>query len=39
VEQARAEVIAAAFDQAEARDLAHRRPWVVVVDGPSTSSA
>jgi hypothetical protein len=28
-----AEVIAAAFGQAEARDLAHRRTWVVLVDG------
>lgn len=28
-----AEVIAAAFDQAEARDPAHRRTWVVLVDG------
>ena len=28
-----AEVIAAAFGQAEARDPARRRPWVVLVDG------
>jgi hypothetical protein len=28
-----AEVIAAAFDEAEARDPAHRRTWVVLVDG------
>ena len=28
-----AEVIAAAFDQAEARDLDCRRRWVVLVDG------
>jgi hypothetical protein len=28
-----AEVIAAAFDQAEARDPAHLRTWVVLVDG------
>jgi hypothetical protein len=28
-----AEVIAAAFDQAEARDPQHRRTWVVLVDG------
>jgi hypothetical protein len=33
VEQDPAEVIATAFDQAEARDPAHRRPWVVLVDG------
>jgi hypothetical protein len=33
VEHDPAEVIAAAFDQAEARDLAHRRTWVVLVDG------
>lgn len=26
-------VIATAFDQAEARDAAHARPWVVLVDG------
>jgi hypothetical protein len=28
-----AEVIAAAFDEAEARDPGHRRTWVVLVDG------
>ncbi len=28
-----AEVIAAAFDEAEARDPAHQRTWVVLVDG------
>ena len=28
-----AEVIAAAFDEAEARDPAHLRTWVVLVDG------
>jgi hypothetical protein len=28
-----ADVIAAAFDQAEARDPAHQRAWVVLVDG------
>ena len=28
-----ADVIAAAFDQAEARDPGHRRTWVVLVDG------
>ncbi|MGW3660364.1 ISKra4 family transposase [Streptomyces sp. NPDC005151] len=28
-----ATVIAAAFDQAEARDRGHHRPWVVLVDG------
>lgn len=28
-----AEVIAAAFDEAEARDPSHRRTWVVLVDG------
>ena len=33
VEHDPAEVIAAAFDQAEARDPAHRRRWVVLVDG------
>jgi hypothetical protein len=33
VEHDPAEVIAAAFDQAEARDTAHRRHWVVLVDG------
>jgi hypothetical protein len=33
VEQDPAEVIAAAFDQAEARDPAHLRRWVVLVDG------
>ena len=33
VEHDPVEVIAAAFDQAEARDPAHRRPWVVLVDG------
>jgi len=33
VEHDPAEVIAAAFDQAEARDAAHRRRWVVLVDG------
>ena len=33
VEHDPAEVIAAAFDQAEARDTAHRRRWVVLVDG------
>src|SRR5260370_487446 len=33
VEHDRAEVIAAAFDQAEARDPARRRTWVVLVDG------
>src|SRR5260370_1035846 len=33
VEHAPAEVIAAAFDQAEARDPAHRRRRVVLVDG------
>jgi hypothetical protein len=33
VEHDPAEVIAAAFDQAEARDPAHRRTWVVLVDG------
>jgi hypothetical protein len=33
VEHEPAEVIAAAFDQAEARDPAHRRTWVVLVDG------
>jgi hypothetical protein len=26
-------VVCAAFDQAEARDLDHRRPWIVLVDG------
>ena len=26
-------MIAAAFDQAEARDPGHRRTWVVLVDG------
>ena len=33
VEHDPAEVIAAAFDQAEARDPQHRRTWVVLVDG------
>jgi hypothetical protein len=33
VEHDPAEVIAAAFDQAEARDPARRRTWVVLVDG------
>jgi hypothetical protein len=33
VEHDPAEVIAAAFDQAEARDPAHLRTWVVLVDG------
>jgi hypothetical protein len=33
VEHDPAEVIAAAFDQAEARDPGHRRRWVVLVDG------
>jgi hypothetical protein len=33
VEHDPAEVIAAAFSQAEARDPAHRRTWVVLVDG------
>jgi hypothetical protein len=33
VEHDPAEVIAAAFDQAEARDPAHRRRWEVLVDG------
>ena len=33
VEHDPAEVIAAAFDQAEARDPAHQRRWVVLVDG------
>jgi hypothetical protein len=33
VEHDPAEVIAAAFGQAEARDPARRRPWVVLVDG------
>src|SRR5712691_10123861 len=33
VEHDPAEVIAAAFDQAEARDPVHRRRWVVLVDG------
>ncbi|HEV2239687.1 MAG TPA: ISKra4 family transposase [Streptosporangiaceae bacterium] len=33
VEHDPAEVIAAAFGQAEARDPAHRRRWVVLVDG------
>jgi hypothetical protein len=33
VEHDPAKVIAAAFDQAEARDPAHRRHWVVLVDG------
>jgi hypothetical protein len=33
VEHDPAEVIAAAFDQAEARDQQHRRTWVVLVDG------
>ena len=33
VEADPAEVIAAAFDQAQARDPARRRPWVVLVDG------
>ncbi|WP_374005154.1 hypothetical protein [Streptomyces ipomoeae] len=33
VDRDAATVIAAAFDQAEARDLAHRRCWVVLVDG------
>jgi hypothetical protein len=33
VEHDPAEVIAAAFDQAEARDPAHRRRWVVLADG------
>ena len=33
VEHDPAEVIAAAFDQAEARDPARRRRWVVLVDG------
>jgi hypothetical protein len=33
VERDPAEVIAAAFDQAEARDPAHERTWVVLVDG------
>jgi hypothetical protein len=33
VERDPAEVIAAAFDQAEARDPARRRTWVVLVDG------
>ena len=33
VEHDPAEVIAAAFDQAEARDAARRRTWVVLVDG------
>ncbi|WSY90074.1 ISKra4 family transposase [Streptomyces sp. NBC_00873] len=28
-----AQVVAAVFDQAEHRDLGHRRPWVVLVDG------
>jgi hypothetical protein len=27
------QVIASAFDQAEARDLEHRREWIVLVDG------
>jgi hypothetical protein len=33
VEHDPAEVIAAAFDQAEARDPQHQRTWVVLVDG------
>jgi len=33
VEHDPAEVIAAAFDQAEARDQARQRTWVVLVDG------
>jgi hypothetical protein len=33
VEHDPAEVIAAAFDQAEARDRQHKRTWVVLVDG------
>jgi hypothetical protein len=33
VEHDPAEMITAAFDQAEARDPAHRRPWMVLVDG------
>jgi hypothetical protein len=33
VEHDPAEVIAAAFDQAKARDQQHGRPWVVLVDG------
>lgn len=31
-------VIAKVFDHAEARDPVHARPWVVLVDGPATSS-
>jgi len=33
VEHDPAEVITVAFDQAEALHPAHRRPWVVLVDG------
>ncbi|MFD9637461.1 ISKra4 family transposase [Streptomyces violascens] len=33
VEQDPAQVIASAFDQAEARDPEHRRTWIVLVDG------
>ncbi|MFJ3793991.1 hypothetical protein [Kitasatospora sp. NPDC090091] len=33
VDDTAAEVVAAAFDQAEHRDPTHRRPWVVLVDG------
>jgi hypothetical protein len=33
VEHAAAETVTAVFDQAEARDPDHRRPWVVLVDG------
>ena len=38
VEHDPAEVIAAAFSEAEARDPGRRRTWVVLVDGPSISS-
>jgi hypothetical protein len=33
VEHDAGQVIAAAFDQADARDPQHRRPWIVLVDG------
>lgn len=33
VEHAAAETVTAVFDQAEARDPQHRRPWVALVDG------
>jgi hypothetical protein len=33
VDESAAQVVAAVFDQATHRDRAHRRPWVVLVDG------